>query len=157
MAQEQDDPALMIRSLQPFGRHAPLFGRYRDHASTRKAQCSDLALRKRTVSCGRRSNRPLSPVCALGRNPSGISERLSLAEAAISEAISLAKELKDMHALALALQWATNLAYAERNPADVDRLASESIELSTRYSFPHSASPRSHSSWLGAECFRRHR
>ena len=40
-----------------------------------------------------------------------------------------------MSALALALQWATNLAYYERNPADVERLASDSIELSTRLNF----------------------
>jgi hypothetical protein len=29
----------------------------------------------------------------------------------------------------------TNLAYFERNPADVERLASDSIELSTRLNF----------------------
>jgi len=53
----------------------------------------------------------------------------------MAEAISLAKELKDMHALALALNWAASLGYAERNPAEVDRLASELIELSTRHNF----------------------
>ena len=40
-----------------------------------------------------------------------------------------------MHALALALGWAARLAYNERNPAEVDRLASELIELSTRHNF----------------------
>ena len=54
---------------------------------------------------------------------------------ALAEAISLAKELKDMTALALALNWAASLGYAERNPAEVDRLASELIELSTRHNF----------------------
>jgi len=63
--------------------------------------------------------------------------KIASCQALIDEAISLAKELNDMSALALALQWATNLAYYERNPADVERLASDSIELSTRYSFPH--------------------
>lgn len=38
-----------------------------------------------------------------------------------------------MHALAVALAWAAVLAYYERNPAEVDCLASEIIELSTRY------------------------
>jgi hypothetical protein len=40
-----------------------------------------------------------------------------------------------MHGLASALCWAAGLAIAERNPAEVDRFASELIELSTRHSF----------------------
>jgi Anaphase-promoting complex subunit 5 len=54
---------------------------------------------------------------------------------AIGEAISIAKELKDMNALALAVSWAAGLGYVERNPAEVDRLASDLIELSTRHNF----------------------
>jgi tetratricopeptide (TPR) repeat protein len=53
------------------------------------------------------------------------------------EAISLAKELNDMNALAMALNWAANLAYSERNPSEVDRLASDLIELSTRHNFAY--------------------
>jgi len=53
----------------------------------------------------------------------------------MDEAISLAKELNDMNALALALTWAAMLASCELNPAEVDRLASELIELSTRHNF----------------------
>ena len=40
-----------------------------------------------------------------------------------------------MHGLASALCWAAGLAIAERNPAEVDRFASELIELSTRHNF----------------------
>jgi tetratricopeptide (TPR) repeat protein len=50
----------------------------------------------------------------------------------LDEAISVAKALKDTHGLALALSWAAVLAILERNPAEVDRLASDFIELSTR-------------------------
>jgi tetratricopeptide (TPR) repeat protein len=57
--------------------------------------------------------------------------------ALMDEAISTAKELKDRYALALALGFAAGLGYAERNPAEVDRLASELIELSTRQHFAH--------------------
>ncbi|HEY5743667.1 MAG TPA: hypothetical protein VIS99_14125, partial [Terrimicrobiaceae bacterium] len=57
--------------------------------------------------------------------------------AAIAEAISLAKELNDMHGLALALIYAAQLAYYERSGAEVERLASDLIELSTRHSFAH--------------------
>jgi tetratricopeptide (TPR) repeat protein len=56
-------------------------------------------------------------------------------KANMEEAISLAKELNDMNALALALEWAAMLGNCERNPAEVDRLASELIELSTRHNF----------------------
>jgi predicted ATPase len=55
----------------------------------------------------------------------------------INEAITLAKELNDISSLALAIQWATNLAYYGHNPVDVERLASSSMELSTRQNFPH--------------------
>ena len=40
-----------------------------------------------------------------------------------------------MNALALALDWAAMLGNCERNPSEVDRLASELIELSTRHGF----------------------
>ena len=53
----------------------------------------------------------------------------------MDEAISLAKELNDMNALALALTWAACLESCERNYAEVDRFASELIELSTRHNF----------------------
>ena len=55
----------------------------------------------------------------------------------MDEAISLAKELNDTNALALALNWAAILAHFERNPAEVDRLASDLIELSTRHNFAY--------------------
>jgi len=55
----------------------------------------------------------------------------------MEEAISLAKELKDKPGLAVALNYAAFLAYYERNPAHVERLASDLIELSTRHNFAH--------------------
>src|SRR5271169_5053804 len=57
--------------------------------------------------------------------------------ALMDEAISTAKELKDRYALAMALGWAAGLGYAERNHAEVNRLASDLIELSTRHNFAH--------------------
>jgi tetratricopeptide (TPR) repeat protein len=56
---------------------------------------------------------------------------------AMAEAISLSKELNDMNALAMALAWGAGLAYYERDPAEVDRLASDLIELSTRHNFAY--------------------
>ncbi|MBV8967431.1 MAG: hypothetical protein JO331_00005, partial [Verrucomicrobia bacterium] len=57
------------------------------------------------------------------------------AQATIEEAISLAKELNDMHGLAGTLTIAAVLAQLEGKPAEVERLASEVIELSTRQNF----------------------
>jgi predicted ATPase len=55
----------------------------------------------------------------------------------VAEAISLAKEMNDMHGLVVALWHAGLFAYYEGNPAEVERLASKSIELSTRHHFAH--------------------
>jgi len=55
--------------------------------------------------------------------------------ATIAEAISLAQGLNDMHGLAVALGYAARLAYYELGAAEMERLASDLIELSTRYGF----------------------
>src|SRR5271165_1968731 len=56
-------------------------------------------------------------------------------QATMAEAISAAKELNDMHALAAALFFAAILGACERNPAEVERFASDVIELSTSKNF----------------------
>jgi predicted ATPase len=53
----------------------------------------------------------------------------------MTQAIAVAKELNDMHGLAQALYFSAWLAHFERNPTKVERLASDVIELSTRYNF----------------------
>jgi hypothetical protein len=64
----------------------------------------------------------------------------------MAEAISLAKELNDLHGLAASLFFACLLSHCERCPAEVHRLASELIELCTRQNF---------ALWLaGGEVFR---
>jgi predicted ATPase len=55
----------------------------------------------------------------------------------MAEAISLAKELNDMHGLAVALFYAVVLGYFELTPAVVEHSASDLIELSTRHNFAH--------------------
>jgi tetratricopeptide (TPR) repeat protein len=62
---------------------------------------------------------------------------ISSCQPTMAEAISLAKELNDKNSLAIALYFACNLAANERNPAEVDRLASDLIELSMRHDFAH--------------------
>ena len=62
---------------------------------------------------------------------------ITFCRATLAESISLAKELNDMHALALTLEVAGYFGHFERNPAEVERCASDLIELSTRQNFPH--------------------
>ena len=61
--------------------------------------------------------------------------KIANCRATIAEAISLAKELNDMHGLAEALCFAAHLSHYERHPAEAESLASELIELSTRQNF----------------------
>ena len=56
-------------------------------------------------------------------------------QATMAEAIALAKEVNDMHGLAFVLCYAALLGYCKRNPVEVERLASDVIELSTRHHF----------------------
>jgi predicted ATPase len=56
-------------------------------------------------------------------------------EANMAKAISLAKDLNDMHALAAALFFAAVLGHVESNLAGVESSASDLIELSTRQNF----------------------
>jgi tetratricopeptide (TPR) repeat protein len=56
-------------------------------------------------------------------------------QASRAEAISVAKDLNDMSSLAWALYLAGILARFERDPAEVERLVSELIEMCTRYNF----------------------
>ena len=53
------------------------------------------------------------------------------------EAISLSKELNDMHGLASTLYLTATIAYFERNRTEVERFASEVIELATRQHFAY--------------------
>jgi predicted ATPase len=60
---------------------------------------------------------------------------IATCQATMAEAISLAKELKDIHALVMALWYAGCLSHFEHNPAEVERLASDALEFSTRQNF----------------------
>jgi predicted ATPase len=53
----------------------------------------------------------------------------------MAEASALAKELNDTHGLAVALNFASVLGYLGRNPSEVEGLATDLIELSTRQNF----------------------
>jgi serine/threonine protein kinase len=58
-------------------------------------------------------------------------------QAAITEAVSLAKKLNDMVGLAAALHFSAYIAHYNLNAVEVEHLASELIELSTRHNFSY--------------------
>jgi hypothetical protein len=60
---------------------------------------------------------------------------ITSSRATMAEAISLAKEFKDMYSLAVLLGFAASLEIAEQNLAQVERYSSDLIELSTRHHF----------------------
>jgi hypothetical protein len=62
---------------------------------------------------------------------------IASSQRSLAEATALATEMNDMHGLAVALWHAAVFAYYADNPAEVERSASNSIELSTRHHFGH--------------------
>src|SRR6516164_5940112 len=58
-------------------------------------------------------------------------------QAAITEAIALAKKLNDMVGLAAALLFSAYIAHYNLNAIEVEHFASELIELSTRHNFSY--------------------
>jgi hypothetical protein len=58
-------------------------------------------------------------------------------QAAITEAISLAKKLNDMVGLAAALHFSAYIAHYKRSSTEVERFGSDLIELSTRHNFSY--------------------
>jgi serine/threonine protein kinase/tetratricopeptide (TPR) repeat protein len=137
LAQEQNDAGLMLAAYQVF---AAIFHFLGEFDSSRKYA-------RRGVQIWR-SGSVQSPVAEEIHAPvvnclgyEAMSDwhfgEIASCHALLDEAISTAKELKDRYALAMALGWAANLGCAERNHAEVDRLASDMIELSTRHNFAH--------------------
>jgi tetratricopeptide (TPR) repeat protein len=133
LAQEQNDARLMLAACQVF---AAIFYFLGEFDSSRKYA-------RRGVQIWR-SGSVKSPIAEEIQTPvvnclcyEAMSDwhfgEIASCHALMDEGISLAKELKDTNALVLALTFAACLAYLERDPAEVDRFASEVIGLSTRH------------------------
>jgi tetratricopeptide (TPR) repeat protein len=134
LAQQQDNPGLMIGAYNALAGTLLFLG---DFESARQYAMRGLQIWR---SGGIQSHPEDFYSPAVGYLCHGSMSEWHLVEIAsckakIDEAISLAKELKDMHALAVALGWATVLGQCERNPAEADRLTSDLVELSMRHNF----------------------
>jgi hypothetical protein len=134
LAQEQNDSPLLIKAYAALAATLLFSGRFRVSATRRATGCPDLAFWTRTVS-GRRGRRaPIGCLCHKALIEWHFGE-IASCQATMGEAIALAKELNDMHGLALALNYAALLGCLERNPTEVEFMATGLIELSTRQNF----------------------
>jgi tetratricopeptide (TPR) repeat protein len=134
LVQEQDDPMLMIGACNALSATLYFLG---DFESAREYATLGVQIWRSAGSQSSREDLDTPVVACLCYE--GFSEwhlgEIASCQVKLDEAISLAKQLKDMWALALALHWAVVLGRVKGNPAEVDRLVSELIELSTRHNF----------------------
>lgn len=141
LAQEQNDSALMIGAYRAL---AGTFSSLGDFENSRQYAMRGVQIwRSRSIHAlvEELTGSVVTCLCEEAHSEWHLGE-IASSRATMTEAISLAKELKDMYALAVALWSAGLLAYFERNPVEVERLASDLIELSTRHDF---------ACWLAAE------
>jgi predicted ATPase len=134
LAQEQNDSALMIGACRALAVPLYFLG---DFESSRQYAMRGVQIWRsgRIQSHVEDINAPVV-VCLCFRALSEWQfEEIAPCQVTMTEAISLAKELNDMHGLAVALYFAGFLAHFENNHAELERCASDLIELSTRQTF----------------------
>jgi predicted ATPase len=134
LAQEQDDPRLMIGAYNALAATLYWSG---DFESARQHAMRGLQIWRsgKVQSSAEELYTPAVGCLGYGATCEWHLGEVASCQTKLDEAISLAKELNDMHALAHALNWAAILGQGERNPAEVERFASDLIELSTRQNF----------------------
>jgi predicted ATPase len=134
LAQEQNDPALMIGAYSALAVTLYHLG---DIETARQHTLHGLQIwRSGTVpSPVEEVDAPIVTCAAFEAIIEWHAGEIASCRATMAEAISLAKALNDMHALAVAFFWAAVLGYYERNPPEVERYASDSLELATRHRF----------------------
>jgi serine/threonine protein kinase/predicted ATPase len=134
LAQEQNDPALMIGAYSALAVTLYHLG---DIETARQHTLHGLQIwRSGTVpSPVEEVDAPIVTCAAFEAIIEWHAGEIASCRATMAEAISLAKALNDMHALAVAFFWAAVLGYYERNPPEVERYASDLLELATRHRF----------------------
>ena len=134
LAEEQNDSALMIGAY--IGLAVPLYYLGEFETARQYAMQGIQIWRSGSVQSPFEEDEALAVSCMIFE---ALSEwhlgEIDSCDATMAEAASLAKELNDMQALDVALWHAAVLGQLERNPAEVERCASDAIELSTRQNF----------------------
>jgi tetratricopeptide (TPR) repeat protein len=134
LAQEQNDAALMMGAYRALACTLFYLGDFESARQYAQRGVEICRVEKVPPHAKDPDTPPVACLCYLAGSEWHLGEAAS-SQAAIAEAIFIANEVNDMHALALALYWAARLATDQRNPSEVDRLASDLIELSTRHNF----------------------
>jgi len=134
LAQEQNDSAIRIGAYRALGTTLYYLGDF--ESARQNAKCGLQIWRSEGVQS------PVEEISAPGVSCLCLEAlfewhfgEIDSCQATMAEGISLAKDLNDMHALAVALSFAGHLGHFEHNPATVERVASDLIELSTRQNF----------------------
>jgi serine/threonine protein kinase len=134
LAQEQNNSALMIRAYRMLAVTLFFMGDF--ETARRYAMLGVQIWRSVGVQSSVEEISTPEVIClCYGANAEWHLGEISFCRANMAEAISLAKELNDTHGLAVVLWCAAAFGHFERSPAEVERFASDLIELSTRQSF----------------------
>jgi tetratricopeptide (TPR) repeat protein len=136
LAEEQNEAALMIGACRTLAATLYCSG---DFKASRQYALRGLQI-SRSGNLQSHTEDPHMPVVSclcFGAMSEWHLGHIASCKAKLDEAISIAKGLNHMNALAFALDFSASLAQFERNHAEVDRLASDLIELSTRHNFVH--------------------
>ena len=134
LAQEQNDPALMIGAYRALASTLCFLG---DFEPARQYAMHGLEI-WRSGGVPSQIEQVTAPSVAclyFGAISEWHLGETASSKVTMAEAISLAKELNDLHGLAASLWFACLLGHCERSPVKVRRLASELIELCTRQNF----------------------
>jgi hypothetical protein len=134
LAKSQNDASVLIKA------HMALAGTFYwagDFESARQNACRGIEIWRAAgvLSAIEEVDAPAVPCLCFRALSAWHFAEIPFCDVTMAEAISLAKELNDRHALAVALWHAGILGFLERDPAKVERLALELIELSTRQNF----------------------
>jgi serine/threonine protein kinase/predicted ATPase len=134
LAQEQNDAALMLGASRALACTQYFLG---DFDSARRSAIRGLQFwRSGDVKSQVQEVDPPVVACLTDRAQSEWHfGEIGTSKATMAEALTVAKDLDDMHGIAEALYFAACLSHYERNPAEVERLTSDLIELSTRQDF----------------------
>jgi predicted ATPase len=134
LAQEQNDPALMLGGCRTLASTLYFLG---DFEPARQYATRAIEIWRFGEVQSQVEQVIAPPIACLylrGMSEWHLGETAS-SKVTMAEAISLAKKLNDVHGLAASLGFACFVSHFERSPAEVDHLASETIELSTRQNF----------------------
>jgi hypothetical protein len=136
LAQERDDPRLIIGACNALAATLYYQG---DFESAQQYAMRGLQIWRtgKVQSCAEELYTPAVGCLGYGAMCEWHLGEIASSQAKLDEAISLAKELNDTNALALTLNWAGNIAYLARDPGEVDRVASDLIELATRHNLEY--------------------